>query len=96
MGTPRLIITVSPALNSLEFFPLNSKPGRPELEDSRLLCWFAQEGRGPVMGAGRGKDQTKFQRSPGLVPGSAGGRGAELRLKPGEAGVRGGVLVWGS
>lgn len=48
------------------------------------------------MGAGRGKDQTKSQRSTGLVPGSAVGRGAELRLKPGEAGVRAGVLVWGS
>lgn len=48
------------------------------------------------MGAGRGKDQTKHQAPPGPVPGSAGGRGTELSQKPGEAGVRDGVLVRGS
>lgn len=47
------------------------------------------------MGAGRRKDRTRHQPPVGLAPGSAGGRGAELRLKPGEAGVRVGVPVWG-
>lgn len=71
---------------------LNSQARGLRSEDSRRLSRAAQEGRGPVMGAGRGKDQTKHQPPCGPVPGNAGGTGTELKRKPGEAGV----LVWGS
>lgn len=67
------------------------KSERPKSEDPRLLCSRrgGPEGRGPAIGAGRGRIRPSPQPSSGLGPGSAGGEGG-LRLKPGEAGV----LVW--
>lgn len=60
-------------------------PNRQRSENSRRLNQAAQEGRGPVVEAGRREALSKPNPRSALYQEALGDKGAELSTKPGEA-----------